>query len=34
MRGTAFIPLLEQATAIPLEFIRFAVHLPGTRSVL
>jgi hypothetical protein len=31
---TAFIPLLEEAAAIPLEFIRFAVHLLGKHSVL
>jgi hypothetical protein len=30
----ALIPLLEQAAAIPLEFICVAVHLPGKRSVL
>jgi hypothetical protein len=33
-RWTAFIPLLEDATAIPLEFIHFAIHLVGKHSVL
>jgi hypothetical protein len=28
------MPFLEQGTAIPLEFIRFAVHLPGKHSLL
>jgi hypothetical protein len=27
------MPFLEQAMAIPLEFIRFAAHLPGKHSV-